>query len=74
MKLDDQTGRRAAGGHSDPTADTATDSGRLYLREVLTRCDPHLSNAVATLGGIRRGLEAALDSWQGEPLAPVTDD
>lgn len=61
----DETGRRATGGHSDPTADTACDPGRLYVREVLARCEPNLADAVARLRGVRRGLERALERWEG---------
>lgn len=65
LPAEQDAGRRAVGGHSDPTADVATDPGRLYLREVLSRCEAHLVNAATSLGGVRRGLERALVPYDG---------
>lgn len=59
------TVRRPTGGHSDPTADTATDPHRLHLSTVLTRSEPHLTDAVVRLRGVRRALERAMDHWAG---------
>lgn len=67
----DESGRRATGGHSDPTADTAADPARLYLRDVLRRADGNLTDAATWLRGVRRGLERALDRWEGPETAPV---
>ena len=61
----DETGRRASGGHSDPTADVATDPARLHVREVLTRGERLLAEAVVLLRGLRRGLERAMTDWEG---------
>lgn len=61
------TGRRSQGGHADPTADSATDSGRLYVRSVIDRSAPLLVATATTLGGVRRGLEKALARWEGIP-------
>lgn len=59
----EETGRRVTGGHSDPTADVAADPGRLYVREVVGRCERHLAGSLASLRGVRRALERALSSW-----------
>lgn len=61
----EETGRRAKGGHSDPTADTALDPDRLYLRGVLVKSRPSLFEAAVKLRGVRRGLERALRYWEG---------
>lgn len=62
----EDTDRKAAGGHGDPTGDTALDPRRLELRQAYTR-------AAATLGEIshsarmaRRDLEEAVGRWSGE--------
>jgi hypothetical protein len=66
----DETGRRASGGHSDPTADIATDPARLYLRTVLARSEPHLADAASRLRGVREGLARALTRWEGTEPDP----
>ena len=60
-----ETGRRAKGGHSDPTADIALDEDRLHMRSVVKRARPSLAQAAIRLRGVRRGLERALQQWEG---------
>jgi hypothetical protein len=59
------TGRRAKGGHADPTADVALDEDRLHIRSVVKRAQGSLFQATYRLRGVRRGLERALDEWEG---------
>lgn len=59
-----ETGRRAQGGHADPTADVALDSDRLYMRSVVTRSGPSLAQAAYRLRGVKRGLQRALEQWE----------
>lgn len=61
----EDAGRRVQGGHSDPTADAALDSGRLYLRSVVERVDPYLTRLLVDLGACRVAFERALSHWQG---------
>lgn len=61
----DETGRRPVGGHSDPTAETATDPHRLHLSTVLDRSAPHLADAAVRIRGVRRALDRAMDRWAG---------
>lgn len=59
----DETGRRSSGHHSDPTADVAADPGRLYVREVVGRCERQLAASLVSLRGVRRALERAILRW-----------
>jgi hypothetical protein len=52
--------RQVTGGHSDPTAETALDEGRLTVRRCLARTERDLEDAVVALRGVRLGLERAL--------------
>lgn len=61
-----ETGRRSKGPHSDPTTDVALDPARLHLSTVVTRGERHLADAVSRIRGVRRGVERALDHWQGD--------
>jgi hypothetical protein len=62
---------KAQGGRSDPTSDVAVDPGRLHVRRTLVRAEPYLADAVTRLRGVRRGLERALDHWEGVPSGEV---
>ena len=61
----DDTKRRAQGGHSDPTADTATDGKRLSVRHQRKRSIKELTSISAKLHGLLGDLQRAVDKHTG---------
>ena len=58
-----EDGRRITGGHSDPTADIATDPARLELSHAVTRATRSLVLAEHSLGNAYDDLSGALEDW-----------
>ena len=62
----EDTTERAKGGHADPTPSVALDGRRLALRAQVLRSERVVRDTVVAVRGVRRGLELALSSWEGE--------
>ncbi|TDC35709.1 hypothetical protein [Micromonospora sp. KC213] len=62
----EDTTERMKNTRSDPTADVATDSARLHLREQVVRSAHVLAGGIATLRRVRRDVGDALTPWCGE--------
>lgn len=62
----DDTDRKAAGGHGDPTGDTVLDPRRLELRQAVEEAALALETSTRTARDAHLGLEVALDAWHGE--------
>lgn len=61
----EDTNERAKGPHSDPTPSIALDGRRLALRDQVVASEHVLRSAAVAVRGVRRGLERALDRWDG---------
>lgn len=61
----EDTGIRSQGEHSDPTADTVADAGRLRLRAAVIESEDVLKafHRAANVAG--RRLQRAIDTWNG---------
>lgn len=64
----DDADRKAAGGHGDPTGDTALDPRRQELREAVEGAALALEDTIAKARQAHTALEAAVASWHGEDL------
>lgn len=62
----DDTDRKAAGGHGDPTGDIALDPRRLELRQAVEDAALALDEATLAARTARVSLSAALADWHGE--------
>lgn len=58
--------RKAAGGHGDPTGDVALDPRRLAVREAMVQAERALEGALQGLQAARGALAKAVDEWHGD--------
>lgn len=65
----DDTTERGKGSHGDPTQAIVLDERRLRLRLQVIASERVLRGAAVAVRGVRRGLELALDEWEGRPRA-----
>lgn len=61
----DTDGRRALGGHSDPTFATVADERRLAVRDAVRKAEDRLRFARATIAAAEGDLAIAVDAWSG---------
>ena len=65
----EDTTQRAKGGHGDPTLDIVLDERRLVVREAFEEASRALQELTTGAANVRRKLDAAIASWNGETAA-----